>query len=94
LKYVDPGYAIRSVPAGAPDSVRDDDRAAVLGHPLGQRGEQTVLAGQRERHLGDEGEVGVVVRECGVARDETRVPAHQLHQPDAADRRAWTRRRR
>ena len=62
----------------------DDDHGvpALLDGPAQVR-EEAVLAVELERHLGDQHEVGVVLGQRGVAGDEARVPAHQLHQADA-----------
>ena len=50
--------------------------------------QEAVLAVELERHLGDQHVVGVVLGQRRVAGDEAGVAAHQLHQPDAAGRRA------
>ena len=67
----------------------DDDHGvpALLDGPA-QVGEEAVLAVELERDLGDEHVVRVVLGERGVAGDEPRVAAHQLHEPDAAGSRA------
>ena len=65
----------------------DDDGAPVLEHRPVQAGEEPARPVERERHLRDEDEVGVVHGQRGVAGDEAAVPAHDPHQADAVDRR-------
>ena len=72
-----------------PGALGDDDHGvAAFPHGAAQVREEPVLAVQLERHLRDQHVVGVVLGQRGVAGDEARVPAHQLHQPDAVGRRA------
>ena len=60
-----------------------DDHEALLAHVPLDPGQQAVRPFERERHFGDEHDVGGVAGQRGVAGDETGMPAHQLHDADA-----------
>ena len=64
----------------------DDDGVTAALEAAAEDLQQTTVALQLERYLGDEHKIHIAHGQRGVAGDEAGVAAHQLHQPDAVGR--------